>query len=158
MTEPLLVGKVAVVTGAAQGIGHEIARALHRHGARVVLADLDGTAVIEAASDIDGVDSECTGTACDVTSEERMHALVTDTLRGHGRLDIFVNNAIQPGLTRTPMTAAMPPQVLAEREAAIPMKRAGEPAEVTGAVVFLGSELSSYITGTVLEVGGGRFI
>src|ERR1700722_20152441 len=97
MTEPLLVGKVAVVTGAAQGIGREIAHALHRHGARVVLADLDGTAASEAASDIDGVDSECAGTACDVTSEEQMHALVTDTLRGHGQLDIFVNNA---GITR----------------------------------------------------------
>ncbi len=38
------------------------------------------------------------------------------------------------------------------------MKRAGEPGEVAGAVVFLGSELSSYITGTVIEVGGGRYM
>jgi len=38
------------------------------------------------------------------------------------------------------------------------MKRAGEPTEVAGAVVFLGSELSSYITGSVIEVGGGRYI
>ena len=49
-------------------------------------------------------------------------------------------NAVQPGLIRTPMTAAMPPEVFAEREAAVPMKRAGEPAEVAGAVVFLASE------------------
>jgi 3-oxoacyl-[acyl-carrier protein] reductase len=38
------------------------------------------------------------------------------------------------------------------------MKRAGEPAEVAGAVVFLGCDLSSYITGSVIEVGGGRYI
>jgi 3-oxoacyl-[acyl-carrier protein] reductase len=67
-------------------------------------------------------------------------------------------NAVQPGLIRTPMTAAMPPEVFAEREAAVPMRRAGEPAEVAGAVVFLASDLASYITGTVIEVGGGRYI
>jgi 3-oxoacyl-[acyl-carrier protein] reductase len=67
-------------------------------------------------------------------------------------------NAVQPGLIRTPMTAAMLPEVFAEREAAVPMKRAGEPAEVAGAVVFLASDLASYITGAVIEVGGGRYI
>ena len=56
------------------------------------------------------------------------------------------------------MTAAMPPEVFAEREAAVPMKRAGEPAEVAGAVVILASDLSSYVTGAVIEVGGGRNI
>lgn len=67
-------------------------------------------------------------------------------------------NAIQPGLIRTPMTEAMPSEVFAEREAEVPMRRAGEPSEVAGAVVFLASDLSSYITGSVLEVGGGRYM
>jgi 3-oxoacyl-[acyl-carrier protein] reductase len=67
-------------------------------------------------------------------------------------------NAVQPGLIRTAMTAAMPPEVFAEREAAIPMKRAGEPEEVAGAVLFLASDLASYMTGSVLEVGGGRLM
>ncbi|MFF7647167.1 3-oxoacyl-ACP reductase FabG [Streptomyces canus] len=67
-------------------------------------------------------------------------------------------NAVQPGLIRTAMTAAMPPEAFAEREAAIPMKRAGEPEEVAGAVLFLASDLAAYMTGSVLEVGGGRLM
>ena len=118
-------GRVAVITGAGQGIGREIGRVLHEHGARVVLADIDADAAREAAADVDGV-----GVAC----------------------------AIQPGLIRTAMTAAMPAEIFAEREAAVPMRRAGEPREVADAVVFLASDLSSYVTGSVVEVGGGRYM
>jgi 3-oxoacyl-[acyl-carrier protein] reductase len=67
-------------------------------------------------------------------------------------------NAVQPGLIRTAMTSAMPLEVFAEREAAIPMKRAGEPVEVAGAALFLASDLASYVTGAVIEVGGGRLM
>lgn len=65
-------------------------------------------------------------------------------------------NAIQPGLIRTPMTEAMREDIWQARLKEIPMQRFGEPAEVASVATFLASDLSSYMTGTVLEVTGGR--
>lgn len=67
-------------------------------------------------------------------------------------------NAIQPGLIRSAMTEAMPQRIWDEKLAEIPMGRAGEPDEVAKVALFLASELSSYMTGTVLEVTGGRHV
>ncbi|MCV7424811.1 3-oxoacyl-ACP reductase FabG [Mycobacterium yunnanensis] len=67
-------------------------------------------------------------------------------------------NAIQPGLIRSAMTEAMPQRIWDSKLAEIPMARAGEPAEVANVALFLASDLSSYMTGTVLEVTGGRHI
>jgi 3-oxoacyl-[acyl-carrier protein] reductase len=65
-------------------------------------------------------------------------------------------NAIQPGPIRTAMTAAMPPEALARMLESVPLGRIGEPVDVANAVLFLASDLSAYITGTVTEVAGGR--
>jgi len=67
-------------------------------------------------------------------------------------------NAVQPGLIRTAMTEKMRADIFEQRVAEIPMGRAGEPVEVANVVLFLASDLSSYLTGTVLEVTGGRHI
>ncbi|KQZ75734.1 MULTISPECIES: 3-oxoacyl-ACP reductase FabG [unclassified Nocardioides] len=67
-------------------------------------------------------------------------------------------NAIQPGLIRSAMTEAMPQKAWDGKMAEIPMARAGEPAEVASVAVFYASDLSSYMTGTVAEVTGGRFM
>ena len=67
-------------------------------------------------------------------------------------------NAIQPGLIRSAMTEAMPQRIWDEKVAEVPMARAGEPDEVAGVALFLASDLSSYMTGTVMEVTGGRFM
>jgi 3-oxoacyl-[acyl-carrier protein] reductase len=67
-------------------------------------------------------------------------------------------NAIQPGLIRTAMTEKMRADIWEQRLTEIPMGRAGEPSDVASVAVFLASELSAYMTGTVLEVSGGRNI
>ncbi|QEN16098.1 3-oxoacyl-ACP reductase FabG [Mycolicibacterium sp. ELW1] len=67
-------------------------------------------------------------------------------------------NAIQPGLIRSAMTEAMPQRIWDSKVAEVPMGRAGEPSEVAKVALFLASDLSSYMTGTVLEVTGGRHL
>lgn len=255
--EGLVQGKTAVVTGAAQGIGFEISKLLHQHGANIVMADLDLAKTRESAAKLLASEDGAAKTGvpsvvaceCNVTDQVSMEGAVAAALENFGQLDIFVNNAgiardaslrnmtvddfmavinvhlrgswlgvqaaatamresgsgsiinmsslsgksgnagqtnysaakagivgltkaaakelahknvrvnaVQPGLIRTPMTEGMREDVFAAREADIPMKRAGEPHEVAGAVLFLASELSSYITGATLEVGGGRLM
>ena len=67
-------------------------------------------------------------------------------------------NAIAPGLIRSAMTEAMPQHIWDQKVAEVPMGRAGEPSEVASVALFLASDLSSYMTGTVMEVTGGRLM
>lgn len=67
-------------------------------------------------------------------------------------------NAVQPGYIRTAMTEAMPEHIKESKIGEIPMGRPGEVGEVADVVVFLASDMSSYMTGTVLEISGGRHI
>ncbi|GAB18239.1 3-oxoacyl-[acyl-carrier-protein] reductase [Gordonia effusa NBRC 100432] len=67
-------------------------------------------------------------------------------------------NAIQPGLIRTAMTEAMPQKAWDSKMTEIPMQRAGEPSEIASVALFYASNLSSYMTGTVAEVTGGRHL
>lgn len=64
-------------------------------------------------------------------------------------------NAVLPGFIRTPMTEAMPPKVLDAMVSMVPQRRLGETEEIANAVLFLASDMSSYVTGTTLEVTGG---
>ena len=82
-----LDGKVAVVTGAAQGIGRALAEGLAREGARIVVADLKG-AEEAAAAFTDGV-----GITADVADEASVRHLVDEALERCGRIDVLVNNA-----------------------------------------------------------------
>jgi len=245
----LLSGKVAVVTGGAQGIGLAIAARYAGEGARIVLGDVNKAAADAAAAQLGG-DAAARAAVCDVTSYAQVEDLVRTAVDAFGSLDILVNNAgitrdatmknmteemfdqvigvhlrgcwngtkvaslrmreqgtggaivnissisgkggnfgqtnysaakagivgltkaaaketarygirvnaIQPGLIRTAMTEAMPDEAWQQKMADIPMGRAGEPDEVAKVALFYASDLSSYMTGTVAEVTGGRLM
>ena len=65
-------------------------------------------------------------------------------------------NAVAPGLVETPMTAAMPPEVLEKLTARVPLGRMADPNEIAEAVAFLASPAASYVTGQTLLACGGR--
>ncbi|MBN8576875.1 MAG: 3-oxoacyl-[acyl-carrier-protein] reductase [Cyclobacteriaceae bacterium] len=65
------------------------------------------------------------------------------------------SNAVAPGFIETEMTAVLDPKTVQSWRDAIPLKRGGTPEDVADACVFLGSELSAYITGQVIQVDGG---
>lgn len=244
----LLAGRIAVITGGAQGLGYAIAQQFIAEGARVMLGDLNIDATRAAAESLGGSDV-ARAQACDVTSGAAVDRLVAAAVEEFGNLDIMVNNAgitrdatlrkmseeqfdeviavhlkgtwngtrsaaaimrergggaiinmssisgkvgfvgqtnysaakagivgltkaaakelahlgvrvnaIAPGLIRSAMTEAMPQRIWDAKLAEVPMGRAGEPSEVAAVAVFLASDMSSYMTGTVLEVTGGRLI
>lgn len=82
--------KVVLITGAAQGIGFEIAEEFFKNGAKVVLADINEEKVKESAAALGG---DSLGIKCDVTNEEELKASIDQTVATFGRLDILINNA-----------------------------------------------------------------
>ncbi len=84
--------KVAVVTGAAGGIGRACAERLLAEGARVVIADIAGDAVIATAAALGSAD-QVHASVTDVTSKEQVDALVAEAVAVFGGIDIMVNNA-----------------------------------------------------------------
>ena len=243
-----LKGKTAVVTGAARGLGREIALALAESGANLVLSD------IESLEDTAGAVQETGARSllfpADITVEDQVKALAAKAAAEYGQVDILVNNAgvsqlsytatedlsqtewdtiiginltgtflcckyvgkamiaagggniiniattagitgvprapaysaskagiialtkslalewaryhirvnaVAPHYLETPLTEELraSEKVYAALIKQIPMKRFGQPSEITGAVIYLASQASSYATGSVLVVDGG---
>jgi 3-oxoacyl-[acyl-carrier protein] reductase len=244
----LLDGRVAAITGAAQGIGFAIAERFVAEGAKVVIGDVDLAGVGAAAEKLGG-SAVAAGVRCDVTQAPEVETFLQTAVDRFGSLDVVVNNAgitrdatmrtmteeqfdqvisvhlkgtwngtriaarimreqkrgaivnisslsgkvgmvgqtnysaakagivgltkaaaketahhgirvnaVAPGLIRSAMTEAMPQKAWDQKMAEIPMGRAGELTEVASVALFLASDLSSYMTGTVLDVTGGRFM
>jgi len=83
-----LQNRVAIVTGAGQGIGRAIAEKLSQEGASVVAADINAETATKTAAEIGG-----TAYTVDVSSEQQVAGLVDETISKHGKVDILVNNA-----------------------------------------------------------------
>lgn len=245
----LLEKRVAVVTGAAQGIGMAIASTFAIHGASLVIADLNLEAAQDAKAKLEALGAKALAVRVDVRDPAQVQHMVETTVSELGSLDVLVNNAgitrdatlrkmtlddwqlvidvhlkgtflgtqaaaavmrqqkcgaivnissisgkvgfvgqtnysaakagiigltkaaakelaphgvrinaVQPGLIRTAMTEALRQDIWNQKVSEVPMGRAGEPEEVANAVLFLASDLASYITGAVLEVTGGRYM
>lgn len=86
-------------------------------------------------------------------SKFAVNGLTKSLARELGPAGIRVN-AVAPGVTRTDMLAALPPELVERISAPIPLRRIGEPEEVANVFLFLASDLASYVTGTVISVDG----
>jgi len=243
----LLKGKTAVITGAARGIGREIAISMAKEGANIAFTDLkidENMASLEKELAAIGVKAK--GYASDASDYTQTDEVVNEIQKEFGSIDILVNNAgitrdtllmrmdeetwdmvikvnlksvfnftkaaqkfmlkqksgsiinmssvvgvsgnagqanysaskagiigftksvakelgsrgirsnaIAPGFIITDMTAKLPEDVRNEWIKGIPLRRGGTPEDVANACIFLGSELSSYVSGQVLNVCGG---
>jgi 3-hydroxybutyrate dehydrogenase len=87
-----LDGKVALVTGAASGIGHGIAKRFIEAGGRVTIADLKADVSAQAAQEL-GDEKTAIGVGMDVSKEDEVNAGVEQTVKAFGRIDILVSNA-----------------------------------------------------------------
>ena len=86
--------KVAIVTGAASGIGLATAKRFAQEGARVVIADLDRDKAEAAANEVKRAGAaDAWANACDVSKEDDVKATVAGAMSRFGRLDVVVNNA-----------------------------------------------------------------
>ena len=241
-----LEGKTALITGAARGIGKQIALAFAREGANIAFTDLElNGACIETSNELKALGVKVQAYASDASNFEAAHAVVDDVMKDFGRIDILVNNAgitrdtllmrmteqqwdlvmqvnlksafnfthavtpvmmrqrsgsiislssvvgingnagqanyaaskagiialtksvakelgsrgvranaIAPGFILTDMTKALSEETLKQFVSLIPMKRGGEPEEVAKVALFLASDLSSYVSGQVIQVNG----
>jgi len=87
-----LDGKVALITGAASGIGHAIAKRYLEAEGRVVIADLNADGATKAARELAG-NKSAIGVAMDVSNEDQVNAGVAKTIEAFGRVDVLVSNA-----------------------------------------------------------------
>jgi len=88
-----LKDKVAVITGAASGIGKEIASTFAREGAKIVIADLNQKAADTTAAELDPAGRRALGVAMDVANEDQVNAGIDKAIATFGALDVLVSNA-----------------------------------------------------------------
>lgn len=164
-----LEGKVAIVTGAARGLGLAYATALAREGARVLVADIDEAGVKAAAQQIEGAGGSALACRTDVTVEADARRMAQAAVDQWGRIDVLVNNAgIYYGLTPTPfyeipleqwnkvMEVNVTGSWLCARAVFPPMKAQGQGkiVNVSSGLAFSGrSSIAHYVTSKAAVIG-----
>ncbi len=88
-----LIDKVAIITGAASGIGKATAKLFAEHGAKVVVADIDEDGGNQTVTDIQSVGNEAIFVQTDVTIKADTDQMVAQTLKNYGKLDTLLNSA-----------------------------------------------------------------
>jgi 3-oxoacyl-[acyl-carrier protein] reductase len=103
----VLKDRVAIVTGAGQGLGAAIAKAYAREGAKVAVVDLAAEPAARVAGEIAAAGGQALALTCDVAERSAVEAMAARVTEAWGRVDILVNNA---GITRTAMLHKMTPE------------------------------------------------
>ncbi|KAL2511036.1 Short-chain dehydrogenase reductase 3b [Abeliophyllum distichum] len=176
MCEPRLEGKVALITGAAGGIGESIARLFTKHGAKVMIADIQDDLGKKVCQDLG--QSFASFVHCDVTKESDVETAVNTTVAKYGKLDIMHNNAGIGGISRWSVELGkygihvhcLSPYLVATPLAKDFFKLDDEGChgvysnlkgvvlkleDVAEAVLFLTSDESKYVSGYNLLIDGG---
>jgi len=86
-------GKVAVITGAAQGMGRQTALDMAVEGAKVVISDILEDKLNDAKNEIENAGGECMALVCDMAVRKQVDDMISKTVEKFGRLDILINNA-----------------------------------------------------------------
>ena len=172
-------GKVTIVTGGATLIGAEVVRAFHGAGSKVVVADINEKGGLALAGQLG---SNVLFVRTDLAEDGQISACVEKTVKAFGGIDFLVNlacvyidnalestreewlasyninvNAIVPGIFRTPLNAELLdlPERGGRLLSRVPMGRFGDVSELAGTAIYLASDASRYVTGTIVSVDGG---
>nr|WP_309099611.1 3-hydroxybutyrate dehydrogenase [Fredinandcohnia onubensis] len=89
----MFTNQVILITGAARGIGFEMGKTFAKNGARVVLTDVDESAVKKSASELQEAGYDAIGLKCNVTNELEIIEMINNTVSKYGRIDCLINNA-----------------------------------------------------------------
>ena len=171
-----LAGRVAIVTGAGQGIGRAVGLVFAREGARVCVAEVRADRGARTAAEIAAAGGDAFAVTADVGRKDDVEAMVAETVRRFGRVDILVDNAHGFG-PRAPLADVPDAQfdrswtsgvkgtwwamcaVHPHMAAAGGGRRLGDPeTDIAPVFLFLASDDARFVTGHVIHVDGGAFL